>query len=53
MTEVPNSEEFYPADVVFLALGFTGPEKPLLEQFGVKLDPRGNVATPPNVSMLP
>jgi glutamate synthase (NADPH) small chain len=33
------------ADYVFLAMGFTGPEKGgLLEQFGVALDGRGNVA---------
>ena len=35
---------FGEADLVFLALGFTGPEKsPLLEQLGVSLDDRGNV----------
>ena len=28
---------------MLLALGFLGPEKPLLEQFGVALDARGNV----------
>ena len=33
------------ADLVFLAMGFLGPEKGgLLEQFGVELDGRGNVA---------
>ncbi len=35
-----------PADLVLLALGFLGPEKEgMLEQFGVKLDARGNVET--------
>ena len=30
---------------MFLAIGFTGPERgPLLEQLGVELDERGNVA---------
>jgi len=34
-----------PADAVFLALGFTGPERaPWLEQLGVRFDERGNVA---------
>ena len=33
-------------ELVLLAMGFTGPVKQgLLEQFGVSLDPRGNVAT--------
>ena len=34
-----------PAELVLLAMGFTGPEQPgLLEQLGVDLDPRGNIA---------
>ncbi|WP_165222720.1 glutamate synthase subunit beta [Aquisphaera insulae] len=42
--EVPGTEKVYPADLVLLAMGFTGPEKnALLEQFGVELDPMGNV----------
>jgi glutamate synthase (NADPH/NADH) small chain len=42
--EVPGSEREIPADLVFLAMGFTGPERsPLLEQLGVELDERGNV----------
>ena len=32
------------ADLVLLAMGFVGPEQPLLEQFGVDLTDRGNVA---------
>jgi glutamate synthase (NADPH/NADH) small chain len=32
-------------DLVLLAMGFTGPVKPgLVEQLGVKLDPRTNIA---------
>ena len=43
--KIPDTEREYPADLVLLALGFTGPERsPLLEQLGVKLDGRGNVA---------
>ncbi|MBI1377486.1 MAG: glutamate synthase small subunit [Frankiales bacterium] len=41
---VPGTEREIPADAVFLAMGFTGPERgPLLEQLGVELDERGNV----------
>jgi len=43
MKEVPDSEFVLKADLVLLAMGFLGPEKPLLEQFGVELDGRGNV----------
>jgi glutamate synthase (NADPH/NADH) small chain len=43
--ELPGSERVVPADLVLLALGFVGPEKPLLQQLGVKLDDRGNVWT--------
>lgn len=42
---VEGSEQEFPAELVLLAMGFTGPEKsPLLEQFGVDLTDRGNVA---------
>ncbi len=41
--DVPGSERTIPADLVLLALGFVGPERPLVEQLGVKLDARGNV----------
>jgi len=43
MKEVPGSERTIPCDLVFLALGFLGPEGPLGEQFGVKSQ-RGNFA---------
>ena len=46
--EVPGSGRTIPADLVFLALGFVGPEKPMLQQLGVKLDDRGNVWTDEN-----
>lgn len=42
--KIDGSEEEFPADLVFLAMGFTGPERsPMLEQFGVDLTERGNV----------
>jgi glutamate synthase (NADPH/NADH) small chain len=45
MREVPDSAFMLPADLVLLAMGFTGPRRPgLVEQSGVALDPRGNVA---------
>ncbi|HLZ37809.1 MAG TPA: glutamate synthase subunit beta, partial [Mycobacteriales bacterium] len=43
--EVDGSSFELPADLVLLAMGFTGPERtPLLDQLGVELDGRGNVA---------
>jgi glutamate synthase (NADPH/NADH) small chain len=45
----PGTETIIPADLVLLAMGFTGPVKAgLLEQLGVELDNRGNVATKGN-----
>ena len=41
---VEGSERELPADLVFLAMGFVGPEKsPLIDQLEVELDERGNV----------
>jgi glutamate synthase (NADPH/NADH) small chain len=46
MREVPGTEKEWPAELVFLAMGFLGPEKPgLLTELGVALDGRGNVVT--------
>jgi glutamate synthase (NADPH) small chain len=46
MSEVPGSEFEVDADLVLLALGFVGPEKEgMIKQLGLKMDPRGNVAT--------
>ena len=43
--QVEGSEQELPADLVLLAMGFTGPEPDgLLDQLGVDLDGRGNVA---------
>ena len=46
--EIPGTSRTVPADLVLLALGFTGPEKPMVQQLGVKLDDRGNVWTDEN-----
>ena len=44
-TEVEGTEREIPAELVLFAMGFLGPEKPgLVEQLGVDLDERGNVA---------
>ena len=46
---VPGTEFAIEVDLVLLALGFTGPLKQgMIEQFGVDLDSRGNVATKGN-----
>ncbi len=42
---VEGSERELPAQLVLLAMGFVGPQKAgLVEQLGVDLDPRGNIA---------
>ncbi|MGZ8938993.1 MAG: glutamate synthase subunit beta [Limisphaerales bacterium] len=41
--EVPGTEKIRPAQLVLLAMGFLGPEQPLLEALGVERDPRTNV----------
>jgi len=41
---VENSEKVLDADMVLLAMGFTGPEQEgIVAQFGVELDQRGNI----------
>jgi glutamate synthase (NADPH/NADH) small chain len=43
---IPGSEFTLDADLVLLAMGFLGPvRKGMIEQFGLALDTRGNVAT--------
>jgi glutamate synthase (NADPH/NADH) small chain len=42
---IAGTDESHPADLVLLAMGFLGPEPPLLEALGVERDARGNVAT--------
>ncbi len=52
MEEVPGSQKFFPAQLVFLALGFLGPESEVLKELGVKQDGRSNIQTPLKVSSL-
>ncbi len=49
LEEVPDSHEVLPCDLVLLAMGFLGPEKPgMLEQLGIALNERGNVVRDEN-----
>jgi len=41
--EVAGSEKEIPADLVLLAMGFLGPEQPLLKELGVQTDARSNI----------
>ncbi|MBY6035834.1 glutamate synthase subunit beta [Fictibacillus nanhaiensis] len=38
--EIPGTEKIWPADLVFIAIGFEGPEQPVLNKFGVDLHER-------------
>ncbi len=41
--ETPGSEKTMPAQLVLLAMGFTGPEEPLLKHLKVERDARSNI----------
>jgi len=46
---IPGSEFTIEAELVLIAMGFLGPVRTgMIEQLGLKLDPRGNIATDPN-----
>ena len=42
MTEIPDTEQTWEADLVLLAMGFLGPETAVSDSLGVELDPRTN-----------
>ena len=42
LLNVPGTEKTYPADMVFLAMGFVNPVTTILDAFGVDKDNRGN-----------
>lgn len=42
-THVPGTEKVVPAQLILLAMGFLGPEQPLLEALGLDRDARSNV----------
>ena len=50
MEEVPGSEKFFPAQLVFLAHGFLGPENDIIKALGIKQDGRSNIQTPIKVN---
>jgi glutamate synthase (NADPH/NADH) small chain len=41
--EVPGTLRLIPAQLVLLAMGFSGPESNIIERFGLDTDPRSNV----------
>ncbi|MGH8294260.1 MAG: glutamate synthase subunit beta [Steroidobacteraceae bacterium] len=41
--DVPGTEREIPADLVLLAMGFTGPEQSMLAELGVRTDSRTNI----------
>ncbi|MFB4160781.1 glutamate synthase subunit beta [Geomicrobium sp. JSM 1781026] len=43
---IPGTEKVWDADLVLLAIGFTGPEQELLEQMQVKVTNRGTIDAP-------
>jgi len=43
LIELPNTEKHWDCELALLALGFTGPETTLIEQFGLKTDFRTNI----------
>jgi len=42
-SHIPGTEQVVPTQLVLLAMGFLGPEQPLLEALKVERDPRSNV----------
>lgn len=43
--EIPNSKKISKADLVLLAMGFSGCEEEIADNFGVKFDDKNNIAT--------
>ena len=41
--QIPGTERILKAQLVLLAMGFLGPEQPLLEAFGIECDARSNI----------
>jgi len=54
MKELPGTRKKWPADLVLLALGFTGPEPDnIIAQYGLERDERGNIKTENWMSSAP
>ncbi|TMS36388.1 hypothetical protein L596_003563 [Steinernema carpocapsae] len=45
LVEMEGSEATVDCDLCILAMGFVGPEKPIIEQLNLKMDPRSNILT--------
>jgi glutamate synthase (NADPH/NADH) small chain len=45
---IPGTEFSMEADLILIAMGFVGPVRSVLDQLGVEIDSRGNVATDQN-----
>ncbi|GIN17611.1 MULTISPECIES: glutamate synthase subunit beta [Shouchella] len=45
-TEIPGTERTWKADLILLAIGFTGPEQELLQQLGIETTSRTTVKAP-------
>jgi glutamate synthase (NADPH) small chain len=43
LQHVPGTEKVNPAQLVLLAMGFLGPEQPLIDALGLEKDPRSNI----------
>ncbi len=43
MKEIPGTEREWPADLVFISLGFLGPERGILEDFGLESSKQGTI----------
>ena len=43
MKEIANTEKIWKADLILLALGFIGPEKNILDNFGISLNKENNI----------
>ena len=43
MKEIANTEKIWKADLILLALGFVGPEKNILDNFGISLNKEQNI----------
>ncbi|MGB2992467.1 MAG: FAD-dependent oxidoreductase, partial [Paenisporosarcina sp.] len=41
--EIPGTEKIWPADMVLLAIGFSGPEQGLLQQLNIETNPNSTV----------
>jgi NADPH-dependent glutamate synthase beta subunit-like oxidoreductase len=54
-SEIPGTEEIFEADLVFLAMGFLGPEQMITEKLGLTSDPRSNIkaAFGPHATNIP